>query len=381
MNNRRIVLLLVAALLIVAAVAVVNSLMSGDGAVVMDSEQIRAETVDRLSATPEATSADTVVFLCWVDEAFEACAFELDESPAAVLTTGADGSLITVAPDQSLLAIEQRGTGSFVTTTLDGEVLATMPGSPLVWRSPGEIVVSIADEVVVVDASGDVVDQIAEHPDGVPFRAPVVSPDGARMIAAVGGPTTASDGQHLWIYHFESSTWTPLYTGPEWLIIGTALGYRFSPDGTRVFTHLITKDSQATVDQPDPPADALLESQIVAIEIDTREVEVLGRVQHSTFLSADVSPDGRAVAIRSEQSLIVLDVATGTFSERRRVPFTSGFPGMSWSPESDQLVLDGRFSDSRFQLAVMTYDDGELSKPHVLEDAWLADAMSPVWGN
>lgn len=207
------------------------------------------------------------------------------------------------------------------------------PDGELVAFSLGELVdteLHLAGLAILELDSGEV----TRFPDPVVGRFPSFSRDGTEILheTHLDDGTNAVDVMDLFGSHLRRlATSTAGNVHPRW-----------SPDGMHVAYHDLTADGAATV------------LVVPAGGGDARPVPPTGEVR--TFVFA-WSPDGARLAYLAPD-LVTLDVETWTAEVH---PTPAGTGRLTWSPTSDQLLVDiwvGDEAPHEMELAVVDLDTG-----------------------
>jgi thiol-disulfide isomerase/thioredoxin len=187
--------------------------------------------------------------------------------------------------------------------------------------------------------TGKITDLVTEGKD------PAWSPKKGRYIAYVAGGYGAEE--HIWIVDPSGENARKIAEGgyPSW-----------SQDGKTLYYHSRTQRKIMTID-------------IDAATPEPREI------MSSTYWYPAVSADGKRVAFRSGNQIVVAVCQTGETVKEYTVPPARGFLG-NWSPDGKYLAFGGYgFHDvpGLWILEVETGDLKRLSKGFFTQPAWSAD--------
>ena len=302
-------------------------------------------------------------------------------SPTGHIVYGVEGTLRAVAFDLETLEV-----GSDPTPVLEGVVMKGSGVASFDLSDTGSLVYVSGDSesagavrtFVLVDRDGQE-EALALPPRN--YSSPRLSPDGTRLEVTVGEP----DGVALWVYDVASGrglrlTQEGIAVSPVWtpdgerIVFGWILDggppdlYWVPADGSSDIENLVTSDEGDFPTAVTPDGRTLLFSRQPGNGQEIWQVPLEGERNPTPWLqgefrrgSADVSPDGRWVAYRSNESGEMEAYVEPYPGPGARVIVSSGGgQNVVWSPDGSELFyrrLDGQL------MVVGMRDDGSVGTP------------------
>jgi hypothetical protein len=181
-------------------------------------------------------------------------------------------------------------------------------------------------------------------------------------------------GLDIWHYSFADRRWTRFDVGDRYVTILRSSSVGFSSDGRSILTFTLSP----LVDRTDPDRVGPLVYDVIAISMDSGEVTDLASVSTYRDFGAVPSPDGSLIALRGVLSIRILEVATGEVSDPVVVGRSGRYPGLSWGPSGDRLVVDVQ-SDREAVAVLLVEDDLTVSDPYVLPNEAFEFGLVPHW--